>query len=142
MRELRRGWLYVLVASGRLAGAAGAGELLYSTEGNRLRRSDVDTIDARPLHGADAEHEHQHDHDDDAHPPCSADPRHRGKCLVCHRAGKSGKTLSVGEHAVRAHLHHGDRAGACTKQGRGRSAEAPVSRPAQQAADERSSKGR
>jgi len=28
---------------------AAAGELLFSTEGNRLRRIDVDTIDARPL---------------------------------------------------------------------------------------------
>ncbi len=32
-----------------LAGAAGAGELLVGAEGNRLRRYDVDSIDARPL---------------------------------------------------------------------------------------------
>jgi hypothetical protein len=45
------------------------------------------------------------------------DPRHEGKCLVCHRGGgKPGKTLSVGSaRAVQAHLNHGDRVGACTK---------------------------
>ncbi len=48
---------------------------------------------------------------------CVDDPRHEGKCLICHRvARKSGKTLSVGsERAVRAHLQHGDPVGACTR---------------------------
>ncbi|MGH7289192.1 MAG: hypothetical protein ACREI8_14360, partial [Myxococcota bacterium] len=32
-----------------MAAPAPAGELLYATEGNRLRRIDVDSIDARPL---------------------------------------------------------------------------------------------
>ena len=36
-------------AAALLALPSGADELLYSTEGNRLRRFDVDTIDARPL---------------------------------------------------------------------------------------------
>ena len=32
-----------------MAAPAAAGELLYAAEGNRLRRIDVDSIDARPL---------------------------------------------------------------------------------------------
>ena len=31
------------------------------------------------------------------------------KATICHK----GKTISVGQPAVRAHLRHGDRAGAC-----------------------------
>jgi outer membrane protein assembly factor BamB len=50
---------------------------------------------------------------------CVHDPRHAGKCLICHRArgrSKSGKTLSVGsERAAQAHLNHGDHAGACVE---------------------------
>ncbi len=53
MRELHSGRRSrILAGAGAalcLAGAAAAGELLLSTEGNRLRRYDVDSIDARPL---------------------------------------------------------------------------------------------
>jgi outer membrane protein assembly factor BamB len=52
MLEARSRWLSWLALAVALAGAASAGragELLYSTEGNRLRRIDVNSIDARPL---------------------------------------------------------------------------------------------
>jgi outer membrane protein assembly factor BamB len=52
MPEACSRWLTRLALAAAVVGAtsgSGAGELLYSTEGNRLRRIDLDSIDARPL---------------------------------------------------------------------------------------------